>query len=127
MAGTVTSYQDLEVWQLAMDLVENCYSMAGHLPKDETYVLSAQIRRAAISIPANIAEGYGRDQTGGYIQFLRVALGSCRGLETLLLLVRRLNMAQEYPINGVMQLCNRVSKMLRALIRSLESRRDAYP
>ena len=86
----IESYEDLEVWQLAMTLAEQCYQLTATFPREETYGLSAQIRRAAVSIPANIAEGYGRNQTGNFLNFLRIAQGSVRELETHLLLVSRL-------------------------------------
>jgi hypothetical protein len=66
----IESYEDLEVWQLAMTLAEQCYQLTATFPREETYGLSAQIRRAAVSIPANIAEGYGRNQTGNFLNFL---------------------------------------------------------
>ena len=69
----IRSYQDLEVWQMPMTLAEDCYRCTAEFPRDEIYGMTAQIRRAAVSIPANIAEGYGRDQTGSFIQFLRIA------------------------------------------------------
>ena len=84
--GRIESYEDLEVWQLAMTLVEQCYDLAKLFPKDDLYGLSSQFKRASVSIPSNIAEGYGRDQSGGFIQFLRIAQGSSRELETQLML-----------------------------------------
>ena len=70
------SYRDLRVWQEAMTLAEISYKATRNFPKEEQYGLTSQIRRSACSIPANIAEGYGRDSTGAYVQFLRVAQGS---------------------------------------------------
>ena len=71
--SSIGSYRDLKIWQEAMLLVEQAYRLTPRLPKDEIYGLSAQIKRAAVSIPANIAEGYGRGVTGSYLQFLRIA------------------------------------------------------
>ena len=81
MRPKIQSYEDLEVWQLAMTLAEQCYQLTATFPREETYGLSAQIRRAAVSIPANIAEGYGRNQTGNFLNFLedRARLGSRAG------------------------------------------------
>ena len=73
-----------------MTLAEQCYQLTATFPREETYGLSAQIRRAAVSIPANVAEGYGRNQTGNFLNFLRIAQGSVRELETHLLLASRL-------------------------------------
>ncbi len=118
----ITSYKDLEVWQVAISLAEECYRLSSRFPREETYGMTSQIRRAAVSVPANIAEGYGRDQTGSYIQFLRIAQGSARELETHLILVGRLGLADSAALQSVQDLCDRVGRMLRALIRSLEAR-----
>ena len=118
----ITSYKDLEVWQVAISLAEECYRLSASFPKEETYGMTSQIGRASVSVPANIAEGYGRDQTGSYIQFLRIAQGSARELETHLILVGRLKIANTDALLPVQDLCDRVGRMLRALIRSLESR-----
>ncbi|MEQ1576450.1 MAG: four helix bundle protein [Hyphomicrobium sp.] len=125
MGYQINSYQDLEVWQLAVTLAEDCYRLVAKFPKEETFGLTSQIRRAAVSIPANIAEGYGRDQTGSFIQFLRIAQGSARELETHLVLAARLEPASQVQLGTPKSNCDRVSKMLRALIRSLEARRSS--
>ena len=127
MRQKIQSYEDLEVWQLAMTLAEQCYRLTATFPREETYGLSAQIRRAAVSIPANIAEGYGRNQTGNFLNFLRIAQGSVRELETHLLLVSRLNVADAERSNPCREVAIRVSKMLRALIRSIEDSRPSGP
>jgi four helix bundle protein len=119
--GKIQSYEDFEVWQLAMTLAEQCYLLTKDFPKDELYGLTSQIRRAAVSIPANIAEGYGRDQTGNFINFLKIAQGSSRELETHLLLASRLKLADAARATPCRDTAIRVSKMLRALIRSIES------
>ena len=116
----IRSYQDLEVWQMAMDLVEDRYRLTRQFPREEQYGLTSQIRRAAVSIPANIAEGYGRDMTGSFIQFLRVAQGSVRELETHLLLSGRLEIISQDALAKPLGLAERISKMLRSLIRKLE-------
>jgi four helix bundle protein len=88
----IESYKDLEVWQMAMTLAQDNHLLTARSPKDETFGMSARIRRAAVSIPANIAEGYGRDQTGSFVQFLRIAQGSARELETHLIWTERLQL-----------------------------------
>lgn len=121
----VASYQDLKVWQLSMSLAEACYEFTATFPREETYGLTSQIRRAAVSIAANIAEGYGRDQTGGFIQFLRISMGSARELETLVLLARRVGATSDLAkAETLLGTCSEVSKMLRAMIRSLEYKRS---
>jgi four helix bundle protein len=106
-----------------MDLVEQSYKLTAGFPRDELYGLTSQIRRSAVSIPANIAEGFGRDQTGSFIQFLRIAQGSARELETHLLIAERLALADSGAIQLPKQTCDRVSKMLRAYIRSIDATR----
>ena len=76
------NYKELIVWQKSMDLVAEIYKLVKFLPKEETYALSDQMRRAVVSIPSNIAEGYGRNSTRDYVKFLKTARGSCFELET---------------------------------------------
>ena len=120
MAKAVRSYRDLEVWQAAMVVAEQCYRLTKSFPKEEMFGLTAQIRRAAISVPANIAEGYGRESRREYLQFLRFAQGSQKELETYLLLATRVGLASEEAIAPILSDCERVGKMLHRLIRSLQ-------
>ena len=83
--------------------------------------MTAQIRRSAASVPANIAEGHGRENTGSFIQFLRIAQGSLKELETHLLLAERVQLTTEKLVAPLLEACQRVGKMLRALIRSLQA------
>lgn len=119
----IETHKDLDVWQLAISLAEDCYRLTAHFPKGELYGMTSQIRRASVSIPANIAEGFGRDQTGSYIQFSRIAQGSARELETHLILAEKLGLTSETELRLPKDKCERVCKMLRALIRALEARR----
>ena len=105
-----------------MGLAELSYKLTRCLPRDEQFGLTAQIRRAAVSIPANIAEGYGRDGTASFVQFLRIAQGSLKELETHLLLVRRLQLGQDDQLSPALAECETVGKLLRALIRSLQNK-----
>lgn len=108
-----------------MVIAEACYELTSKFPREEMYGLTSQIRRAAVSIAANIAEGYGRDQTGMYIQFLRISMGSSRELETLILLAQRVGISSDAAKGAaVLSKCAEVSKMLRAMIRSLEAKRE---
>ena len=116
------SYRGLRVWNEAMTLAEGCYLLTRAFPKDELYGMTSQIRRAAASIPANIAEAYGRESRGEYIQFLRVAQGSLKELETHLLLSQRVRLGPEKNFGPVLDQCETVGKMLRALIRSLQQK-----
>jgi four helix bundle protein len=118
--AAITSFKDLDVWQLAMTLAVDCYKLTENFPRHEQYGMTSQIRRASVSVAANIAEGYGRHQTGMYLQFLRVGLGSVRELETLLLLSERVGLATSAALQPVLDRAIRVSKMLSSLIRSVE-------
>ncbi len=114
------SYRGLRVWNVSMQLAEDCYKLTRAFPKDELYGMTSQIRRAAASVPANIAEAYGREHRGEYVHLLRVSQGSLKELETHLLLSKRVGLADESSLNLVLNQCETVGKMLRALIRSLQ-------
>ena len=103
-----------------MDLAEAACRVTAHLPRNEVYGFTAQIRRAAASIPANIAEGYGRESKGSYVQFLRIAQGSLKELETHLMLANRIDLLEKVAIDPILARSDTVGKMLRGLIRSLE-------
>ncbi|NEQ21072.1 MAG: four helix bundle protein [Microcoleus sp. SIO2G3] len=120
MAGKIESYRDLEVWQQGMALAENCYRLTKTFPKEEVYGMVSQIRRAAVSIPANIAEGYGREYRNQYIQFLRIAQGSLKELETHLLLAVRVELITMQTAQPILAQCESTGKLLRALIRALQ-------
>lgn len=120
MGEAVQSYRDLRVWAEAMDLAEDCYRHTQDFPREELYGFTSQIRRAATSIPANIAEGYGRDSTGAYVQFLKVAQGSCKELETHLLLANRVLGDRTPNPSALLVRSETVGKMLRGLIRTLQ-------
>ena len=120
----IRSYRDLKVWQQAMDLAEACYRLTRGFPKDELCGMVSQIRRAAASVPANIAEGHGRNSRGEYIQFLRVAQGSLKELETHLLLAQRIGLIVAKNVEPILEKSEILSKMLRALIRALEAGRE---
>ncbi|MDF5728709.1 MAG: four helix bundle protein [Rhizonema sp. PD38] len=115
----IQSYRDLRVWQKGMDLAEACYAVTKTFPKEEMYGITSQIRRAVVSIPANIAGGYGQE----YIQFLRIAQGSLKELETHLLLAVRVKIATDQAVNPIVNECKTLGRMLRFLIRSLDTKR----
>jgi four helix bundle protein len=102
-----------------MDLVEKCYDFSAAFPRDEVYGLTAELRRAAVCVPAKIAEGYDRDNTGSKFQFLRIAQGSLRELQTHLLLAQRLKFGLPDAIQEALTKCETAAKMLNGLIRSL--------
>ena len=116
----IRSYRDLVVWQEAMNLAEAAYRLSRRLPKEEMYALAQQVRRSCSSVPANIAEGYGRDSTGAYVQHLRVAQGSLKELETHLLLAERVELVDTIAIAPLLAKSEQIGKMLGNLIRSVE-------
>lgn len=121
----IKSYRDLLVWQKAMDLVTESYMLSAKLPKTEIYGLASQIQRAAVSIPANVAEGHGRDHLGDYLHHLSIANGSLMELETHLLLCARLSYIPPKEIEGFLERTGEVSRMLSGLTRSLKHSRTA--
>lgn len=116
----IQSYQDLDVWQRGMNLAELAYRLTRAFPKEELFGLTSQIRRAASSIPANIAEGWGRQGNKEFQHFLRVAQGSLRELETHLLLSQRVGICTTDQIAPLMSEATVLSKQLVNLNRSLE-------
>jgi len=119
MSAQGGSYQELVVWQQAMDLAVGVYDITKAWPKEEMYGLTSQARRAAMSVPANIAEGYGREHRGSYLQFLRIAQGSLKELETHLLIADRIGIGEVRSLAPIMQMVESVGKLLRLLIRKL--------
>jgi four helix bundle protein len=113
-------YRDLVVWQKSMTLVEIVYRATRGFPTEERYGLVAQVRRAAVSVPANIAEGHGRTTKGEYANQLSVARGSLKELETLSELSRRLEMMDALECSKIDGLCDEVSRMLTNLKRSID-------
>lgn len=112
-------FKELVVWQKAYQLALSIYQRAESFPQYEQYGLTSQIRRAAVSVPANIAEGHERQYRKEYLQFLSVAKGSLGELETLLLLSKDLHYLELVPFQRIEADCHEVSKLLHGLIRSL--------
>jgi four helix bundle protein len=111
----IESYQNLLVWQKSMDLAELAYKVVVKLPINEQYGLSSQLRRAACSVPANIAEGFGRWHAKEFVRFLLIANGSVKELETHLLIAVRLHLLQPNDIEAPLQMAKEISKMIFAL------------
>jgi four helix bundle protein len=116
----IRSHRDLIVWQKAMDLVTTVYRLTEDFPKTELYGLTSQIRRAAVSIPANIAEGQGRRLPGEFLQFLANARGSLLELDTHLEIAVRLGMLSKEAHSASMELLTEVRKVLNGLMRSIK-------
>jgi len=105
-----------------MTLAESCYRLTHRFPRDELFGLASQIRRAAASVPANIAEGHGRENTGNFVQHLRISQSSLKELETRLLLSERVGTLPTLDLQPVLAQRESLGKMLRALIRSLQDK-----
>ena len=109
------SYKEMIVWQKAMQLVEEVFILTDDFPKSEIYGIISQMRRAAISIPSNIAEGYGRKSAKEYSQFYSIAYGSALELETQLIIAKRLKLADEKNFYKTENLLEEVLKMLNVM------------
>jgi len=118
--SAIKFYRYLRVWQDSMTLAAECYLLTRSFPKEEMFGLTSQIRRSAASIPANIAEGHGRENTQSFIQYLRIAQGSLKELETHWLLTERVGLVEKENIEQVIRQCESLGKMVRLLIRSLQ-------
>lgn len=118
--GTLKSYKELIVWQKSILLVKEIYSFTNSFPEDEKYGLVSQMRRSSVSIPSNIAEGWGRLSKKNYIQFLRTARGSLFELETQIIISVDLNYNQKSE--NIESLIVEISKMLNALIKRLNEK-----
>jgi four helix bundle protein len=117
--STIRGYRDLIAWQKAMDLADGVLDMADLLQRPQTFGLVDQMRRAAVSIPSNIAEGHGRRSRGDFIRFLSIANGSLRELETHLLLTRRRKLAPSGELEALLAVADEVGRLLTGLHRRL--------
>ena len=118
--GDIKSYRDLLVWQKSILLVKEVYQLTALFPADEKFGLTSQIRRAVISIPSNIAEGWGRMSRKNYIQFLRISRGSLFELETQIIISKELKFYSD--CENIENLIIEISKMLNSLIKKLEEK-----
>ena len=115
-------FRDLTVWQRAIDLSVCIYKLTQRFPREETYGLTSQLRRASVSVASNIAEGRGRLNAAEFRQFLGIALGSTFEVRTQLVVAGKLKMGSDTAIDEAMAISNEISKMLTSLINKLGSR-----
>jgi len=113
------SYRDLIVWQKSMKMVTLIYQILKQFPNDEKFGLTSQIKRSSVSIPSNIAEGYGRNYTKDYARFLQIARGSLFECQTQLQIGINLNFINENQLQGIKALSTEIEKMLNSLIKKL--------
>lgn len=115
----IQDYKDLKVWQKGIGIVDKVYSITASFPKDELYALTSQMRRAAISIPSNIAEGFARKHTREYRQFLSISLGSCAEVDTQLIIAHRRNYIKKEKLDELSEAIDHEARMLSTLINKL--------
>jgi len=121
----IRSYRDLDVWQLGMDAVEVAYRLTAGFPEREKYGLSSQLQRAMVSVPANIAEGHGRDSRKQYLFHISVALGSLAEVETYLQLCQRLQYGNRALIDDLLGQCDHLGRMLHNLQKKLKAKANS--
>jgi four helix bundle protein len=116
----IKNYRDLNAWQKAMDLVVLVYELTKEFPDDERFGLTSQLRRAAVSIPSNIAEGQGRDSDREFARFLSIAHGSLREAETQLLICERLEYIDSKRITAALERAAEVGRLITGLIKAID-------
>jgi four helix bundle protein len=121
----IKSYRDLDVWKLSMDLAQKVYEITERFPKRDLYGIVSQMTRSASSVPANIAEGYGRMSRAEYLRFLYIARGSLTEFETHLILAVRIGRVSREEIKELWDISQSISKMLRRLILALKKKQTA--
>ena len=119
----VNTYRDLIVWQKAMQFVTLIYTITKKFPKEEAYGLISQIRRSSVSIPSNIAEGYGRRSSNDYIRFLQISIGSLYELQTQLEICLNLKYVSQLMFNDINEKSREIERMLSSLINKLNSKK----
>lgn len=123
-SGATGNFRDLKVWHKGMSLAGEVYKVVRFLPKEELYGLSDQLRRAAVSVPSNIADGHGRNSDAEFIRFLYISKGSLNEIETQLELSVRFGYLDNETVSPVMSLANEIRTMISGLIKFLESQRS---
>lgn len=115
----IKTYKDLKIWQKGILLVKVIYKTCEGFPKEEAFGLTSQIKRSCVSIPSNIAEGWGRNSTQSYLQFLKISRGSLFELETQIIIAKELNYISENQFEEISDLITEESKMLNAFMKSI--------
>ncbi len=121
----IRNYKDLNIWKRSIELVKNIYEVSNSFPKGELYVLTSQLRRTAISIPSNIAEGFSRFHNKEYRQFLYIALGSCAELETQMIIANYLKYLDDDRFNDIINESEVICKMISNLIKKINDSEKA--
>jgi len=118
----IKNFKDLKIWQKGIEIVKDVYEVTASFPREELFSLTAQVRRSAILIPSNIAEGFKRYHSKEYSQFLRIALGSAAELETQLIIAKELGLIKEREefFGGIVEKLDHLSKMISSLLNKLK-------
>ncbi|MDI9859807.1 four helix bundle protein [Flectobacillus roseus] len=118
----IKSFRDLLIWQKSMNLVTDIYLVTRNFPQAEMFGLTSQLRRASISIPSNIAEGYGRNTSKDYLRYLQIALGSLYEMQTQLEIASNLHFLEIFDFNKMISLCLEIERMLTSLIAKIKAK-----
>ncbi|MDI9869963.1 four helix bundle protein [Flectobacillus roseus] len=118
----IKSFRDLLIWQKSMNLVTDIYQVTRNFPQAEIFGLTSQLRRASISIPSNIAEGYGRNTSKDYLRYLQIALGSLYEIQTQLEIASNLHFLEIFDFNKMISLCLEIERMLTSLIAKIKAK-----
>ena len=121
----IRSYRDLDVWQRAIDLAVECHRVTSRFPRTETYGLSIQLQRSAVSVPANIAEGRSRQSTKEFLHHLSIAYGSLAEVETHLMIAQRLEYVTQQDSETLLDTCALIGRQINGLQRSLQKKTAA--
>lgn len=122
MNGMIKTFRDLLVWQKSMSLVTDVYKASASFPSDERFGLTSQLRRCVVSIPSNIAEGFGRDTTNDYLRFLGIAKGSLYEAQTQIEIGRNLQFIEDSRFHTLLEQAREIERMLTSMIRKLRSK-----
>lgn len=116
----IKSFKQLKIWQKGIEIVKDIYTLTKQFPKEELYGIPSQMRRSAISMPSNIAEGFKRYHSKEYSQFLHIVLGSAAELETQLIIAKELGFINEEKLNDISEKLDHISKMISSLLNKLK-------
>jgi len=120
--GNINSYKDLKIWQKGIELVEVIYKISVSFPQNEQYGLTSQIRRSSVSVPSNIAEGWGRSYNNNFLQFIKIARGSLYELETQLIIAYKIQLITKEDFEIIQNLILIESKMINSFITTLKTK-----
>jgi len=119
MGEKINSYKQLKIWQAGIELVKNVYELTKNFPREEAYGLSSQLRRASVSVPSNIAEGFKRNHNKEFAQFLHVAIGSVAELETQVIIAHEIGFIKKSDLENITEKIDHISRMISSLLKKV--------